>query len=269
MSNFVVVGNPIKHSMSPVIHKIFAEQTGIKCTYSAYKVCKNTFFSFLSSFFLSNGLGMNVTLPFKHDAFLFSDVLTKRAQLSQSVNTLKKLSNGIILGDNTDGEGLLYDLKRLNYVQPQDNILLLGSGGAAYSIVGVLLSLNCSIFVYNRTVSKAYDLVSRFSEYGDIQVIKWDLLETISFNLIINATSAGLLGDILELPNKLINSKVFCYDLFYDSSLTPFLVWCKQQGANYVHDGIGMLVSQAAESFFLWHGVYPSIESTIMKLDKL
>ncbi|WP_367679681.1 shikimate dehydrogenase [Buchnera aphidicola] len=265
MSEFVVVGNPIEHSLSPFIHKQFAKQTGIVHNYSAKLVNKHNLVFFLNDFFSKSGKGVNITLPFKKEAFLFADQVTNRANIAGSVNTLIKLSNKIILGDNTDGEGLLYDLRKLNFLKKKDNVLLLGAGGVAYGIMNVLLDLNCSIFVFNRTFSNAEKLVLHFNKYKKITILKQYELINFSFDLIINATSSGVTGDIPMISSKVINNTRYCYDMYYTQKReqTPFLSWCLKNGARDVQDGMGMLVAQAAASFFLWHRIRPEIEPVI------
>ncbi|CAL4324976.1 Shikimate dehydrogenase (NADP(+)) [Buchnera aphidicola (Eriosoma grossulariae)] len=269
LSKFIVIGNPIKHSQSPFIHKKFSEQTGIQHQYCSKKVFKNNFIDFLTGFFNNGGEGVNITAPFKKQAFFFSDVLTYRAKLAHSVNTLKKFKNGIILGDNTDGEGLLYDLCHLNFIQKNNNILLLGAGGAAYGVIGSLLDFNCSIFIFNRTYNNAKILVSHFSKYGNIKAVMLNDLYHLSFDLIINATSSGITGDKLVIPDEVLNNSKYFYDMYYQSGLTPFLILCQKNGAKYIKNGIGMLVNQAAASFFLWHGIRPKVDPVINSLKKL
>lgn len=208
-------------------------------------------------------MGCNITVPFKEEVVNICDILTKRAKISGSVNTIKKLQNGKLLGDNTDGIGLIKDLKRLRFIKKNDVILLVGAGGAARGIILSLLSLNCSIFITNRNMDKARNIVDKFKIFGNIILITNNELHKIHFNLIINATSSGLQNTLPILPEKIICPTTYCYDMYYQLNLTPFLRWCKKIGSAGISDGIGMLVIQAAYSFFLWFGKLPDINSVI------
>ncbi|WWP02035.1 MAG: shikimate dehydrogenase [Candidatus Dasytiphilus stammeri] len=268
MINYALFGNPVKHSKSPRIHELFAEQMKIhNHSYGIYSPSLNKFPQTLHTFFSKGAKGANITTPFKQKAFLLSDKLTKRALLAGSVNTFKKLENNLLLGDNTDGIGLLTDLQRIRIINSTDKILIIGSGGAAHGIIEPLLSYGCSIIITNRNICRAEKLVHRFRNYGSISAVDVKILEKHKFDLILNATSCGIEGKIPLLPNKIINRYTRCYDLFYDSKITPFLEWCKKLGAEQYADGIGMLVGQAAYSFFLWHGLLPNI-TPVIKLIK-
>ena len=266
MSSFVVFGNPIKHSKSPRIHQLFAEQTAIPHPYDRFCAPLEGFKQTVDEFFAQGGGGANVTLPFKQQAYELCSELTERAALAGAVNTLKKLDDGRILGDNTDGIGLLSDLQRLNLIKENDRILLIGAGGAARGAILPLLNFNCSITIVNRTHAKAEELVQVFQHHGSVRALAADELHDAQFDLIINATSSGVAGSIPDLPAVLVNSQVRCYDMFYQIGDTPFLLWCRQQGATDLADGLGMLVGQAAHAFMLWHGVMPEIAPVIDKL---
>ncbi|MDF2786848.1 MAG: shikimate dehydrogenase [Pantoea eucrina] len=266
MENFAVFGHPIAHSKSPFIHHEFARQTGIAHRYGQICAPLDTFPQTLNAFFAAAGKGANITLPFKQQAWSLANALSDRARLSGAVNTLHKRSDGSLFGDNTDGIGLLSDLQRLEMIQPGDRILLVGAGGAARGVIQPLLAAGCSLVVVNRTASRAEELAQQFGHCGEIKAVNFAQLNTGTFDLIINATSSGVAGDIPPLPATLIDSRVRCYDMFYQSGLTPFLLWCKQQGAGALADGTGMLVGQAAHAFQLWHGVMPEIAPVIDKL---
>ncbi|WWO97705.1 MAG: shikimate dehydrogenase [Candidatus Dasytiphilus stammeri] len=267
MISYALFGNPVKHSKSPRIHQLFAEQMNIKHhTYGSICASLENFKEELKNFFESGAHGANITVPFKKTAYNLSHKLTKRALLAGSVNTIKKLEDNQLLGDNTDGIGLLIDLKRINFIKPKDNILIIGAGGAAYGIIFPLLSYGCSIMINNRTISHAEEIVHRFKKYGNISILTNFNQYDHKFNIIINATSCGIYGKKPELPNKLITPNIYCYDIFYQPKLTPFLQWCKQQGCKQYTDGIGMLVAQAAESFLLWHGVLPPLQNVIKQI---
>ncbi|HMI76791.1 MAG TPA: shikimate dehydrogenase [Buchnera sp. (in: enterobacteria)] len=267
---FAVFGNPINHSQSPRIHQLFSYHTGIMQDYKAICVPVEKILDVIFDFFINYGQGANITLPFKEKIITCCNTLTKRAEISGSVNTLKKLKKNNLLGDNTDGIGIVNDLQRLNFIKIHDKILLIGAGGAAKGIIEPLLSLKCSIFITNRTMSKAENIVERFSYIGNISSIDANELKNKSFNLIINATSSGINNLYPDLPHVMINPYTNCYDMSYQSTITPFLAWCKSKGAINIANGIGMLVSQAAYSFLLWHGVLPSINKVIniLQLEK-
>ncbi|WP_130832170.1 shikimate dehydrogenase [[Erwinia] mediterraneensis] len=266
MENFAVFGNPIAHSKSPLIHHYFAEQTGIAHRYGRVCVPLDGFTQAMGDFFARGGQGANVTLPFKQQAWEFADELSERAALAGAVNTLKKESDGRITGDNTDGIGLLSDLQRLAMINPGERILLVGAGGAARGVILPLLSLGCHLTLTNRTRARADELVQIFRQSGTIQARALNELAHEHFDLIINATSSGVTGDVPALPESLIQPETRCYDMFYQAQLTSFLSWCQQQGARQLADGLGMLVGQAAHSFQLWHGVMPAITPVIAQL---
>lgn len=266
MSSYVVFGNPIQHSKSPRIHQLFAEQTAIPHPYDRYCAPLEGFNLAVADFFTRGGGGANVTLPFKQQAYELCDELTERAALAGAVNTLKKLDDGRVLGDNTDGIGLVSDLQRLGLIKENDRILLIGAGGAARGAILPLLNANCSITLVNRTHAKAQELVDLFQHYGAIRALPAAELHDAQFDLIINATSSGVAGSIPDIPEVLVNHRVRCYDMFYQIGDTPFLQWCRQQGANDIADGLGMLVGQAAHAFLLWHGVMPHIAPVIAQL---
>ncbi|RPH24007.1 shikimate dehydrogenase [Buttiauxella warmboldiae] len=266
METFAVFGNPIEHSKSPQIHKMFAEQLKIEHPYGRVLAPVDNFIATLERFFQAGGKGVNVTVPFKEQAFARADELTERAALAGAVNTLKCLHDGRLLGDNTDGIGLLTDLERLSLIKPGQRILLLGAGGAARGVLLPLLSLDCSVTIVNRTFSRAQQLAQLFSHTGSVQALEQTALEGCRFELIINATSSGIAGDIPAIPASLLSHHVHCYDMFYQQGETPFLRWCIQHGVQHYADGLGMLVGQAAHAFFLWHGVLPEITPVIEKL---
>ncbi|XRY30779.1 MAG: shikimate dehydrogenase [Buchnera aphidicola (Tetraneura akinire)] len=267
--DFAVFGNPISHSKSPIIHDIFSKNHNINKNYTSFLVCEKNFFSILDSFFENFGKGANVTAPFKEHAFIYSDFITRNAKISGSVNTFKKLENGKILGDNTDGIGLLYDLKRIKFLKKKCNILLLGAGGVVRGILEPLLSLKNSIYILNRTTQKSEKLKVQFSKYGSIEILNKENKKNIIFDLVINATPLGSIKDFSSLLNDVIHPNINCYDICYQlESLTPFLFFCKKRFVNSCYDGIGMLVAQAAYSFLLWHGILPEIDSVISTLKK-
>ncbi|MXP67912.1 shikimate dehydrogenase [Pantoea sp. Aalb] len=269
MKNFAVFGNPIAHSKSPIIHSLFAQQTGVEHCYEQIYVPIDAFIKSINEFFMSGGKGANVTLPFKQQAWTFADELSDRSILSGAVNTLKKNTCGTIIGDNTDGVGLLIDLKRLNMINPGNRILLVGAGGAARGVILPLLSLGCSLVIVNRTFEKAKKLVNIFQHKGNIEAISFKKLINQHFDLIINATSSSMDRQVPSIPSSLIFEEICCYDMFYQQGLTSFLSWCQKHGSRNISDGLGMLVGQAAYSFQFWHNIMPEINPVINYLKKL
>ncbi|WP_343182451.1 shikimate dehydrogenase [Buchnera aphidicola] len=268
--NYMLFGNPIKNSKSPEIYKIFSKNTKFFFHYDVKCLEKKNFFSFVLNFFSTHGLGANITVPYKEQALHIPHVLTDIARLSGSVNVLKKIENDRILGDNTDGIGCIYDLKRLNFIDKKYKVLLLGAGGAARGIIPHLLFLKCSVDIVNRTFSRAQSLEKYFVKYGLIRAIHVSCIKSFDYDLIINATTLSnnqkfhfFSSDVILYPER----NIF-YDICYSDELTPFLSWCKNHGAVYFSDGIGMLVSQAAYSFYLWSGIFPSVETVIFILNK-
>lgn len=268
MDTFAVFGNPIQHSKSPQIHKLFAEQLNINHPYGRILAPLDAFIETLEAFFAAGGKGANVTMPFKEQAFARADELTERAALAGAVNTLKRLDDGRLVGDNTDGIGLLSDLERLSLVKPGDRILLLGAGGAARGVLLPLLSLDCAVTITNRTFSRAEELAKLFGHTGSVQAVEQQQLAGHEFDLIINATSSGVEGDVPAIPVTLLSHHVRCYDMFYQKGLTPFLNWSVEHGVQHYADGLGMLVGQAAHAFLLWHGELPAIAPVIEALQQ-
>ncbi|NIH16121.1 shikimate dehydrogenase [Serratia symbiotica] len=264
MEKFAVFGNPISHSKSPLIHALFAEQTGIYHPYGTVLAPLESFEASLQAFISAGGQGANVTVPFKERAFQSASELSELASLAGAVNTLKVLPEGGLLGDNTDSIGLLTDLERQQLIWPQDHILLVGAGGAARGVILPLLSLGCELTITNRTFRRAQELAQLFQHRGEISAQPMDQLDQHrQFNLVINATASGISGKIPALPVGVVNSKTRCYDMFYQLGRTPFLAWAQQQGATEFADGLGMLVGQAAYAFLLWHGIMPEIEPVL------
>lgn len=262
MEPFVVFGNPINHSKSPFIHRLFAEQTGIDHRYGRICAPVDQFEATARQFFHGGGRGANVTLPFKQQACELADELTERASLSKAVNTLKQLPDGKLLGDNTDGIGLVSDLERLGMITPNSHILLVGAGGAARGVILPLMAVGCRITLTNRTLSRAETLAVTYQHAGSILACQHDQL-TQRYDLIINATSSGISGGVPQLPAAVFSHHPQCYDMFYQQGLTPFLKLAASHGVTSLADGVGMLVAQAAHAFMLWHGVMPDITPVI------
>lgn len=264
IEKFAVFGNPISHSKSSLIHAMFAEQTGIDHSYGTVLAPLETFEGALQAFIRAGGQGVNVTALFKERAFQAASKLSELASLVGAVNTLKVLPEGGLLGDNTDGIGLLTDLERQQLIWPQDQILLVGAGGAARGVLLPLLSFGCVITITNRTFSRAKELAKLFQHRGKISAQPIDKLnEQRPFNLVINATASSIRSKIPALPVGVVNCQTRCYDMCYQQGRTSFLTWVRQQGATKFADGLGMLVEQAAHASLLWHGVMPEIEPVL------
>ncbi|MEI7256978.1 shikimate dehydrogenase [Dickeya dadantii] len=264
--SFAVFGHPIAHSKSPRIHALFAEQMGISLTYERILAPLDGFEDSLKAFFQHGACGANVTAPFKERACAAMDELSERARSAGAVNTIQKKVDGSLYGDNTDGIGLLSDLQQHEFIQPHDRVLLVGAGGAARGVIQPLLAYGCELVITNRTFARADALAEHFSRYGQVSALPMEKVGNHSFDLIINATSSGVAGDVPDLPASLISPDVCCYDMFYQSEPTPFLKWCIRQGAQRYVDGMGMLVWQAAHAFNLWHGVMPDAVPVIRKM---
>jgi len=264
MDQYRVFGNPIKQSRSPFIHQLFAQQTKQRLNYQSKYVELDQFEQTIKSFVKSGAKGANITVPFKERAMTLCDQLTERAQLAGAVNTLTFVE-GKIYGDNTDGEGLVKDLLNNNIPLKNSRILLLGAGGAAKGVILPLLAQAPeSIVIANRTVSKAEDLIEKFSN-DKLSASGFDTLTEAKFTLIINATSASLTGNVPPITSECV-ANAYCYDMVYGKELTPFLLWAKENGATKVVDGLGMLVGQAAESFRIWRNVLPEIAPVLKVL---
>lgn len=264
---YAVMGNPITHSKSPQIHRMFAEQTGQSLHYDALLVPEDGFAEAVADFlYRDQGKGLNVTVPFKQQAWELADQLSERAEPAGAVNTLM-LRDSVLYGDNTDGAGLVRDLVQ-NHGVPLENrrILMLGAGGAARGVMLPLLEQQpASLHIANRTVLRAQELVERFEEFGALSASGFDALQG-HFDIIINATAASLGGEVPPLPEGIIDTNTLCYDMMYASEPTAFVRYCLQHNAAKAVDGLGMLVEQAAESFYLWRGVMPDTQPVIEAL---
>lgn len=257
---YAVMGNPINHSKSPQIHSAFAEQTEQDLIYSAILVPLEKFKEEADNFF-RNGRGLNVTVPFKEDAWQYADTYSSRALRAGAVNTLIKKEDGSIHADNTDGIGMVRDITVNNSCDiAGKRVLVLGAGGAVRGILEpVLEEKPLEVVIANRTVSKAEDLAKDFSDLGKITGCGFDQVEG-QFDLIINGTSASLSGELPPVPEAVVHQETTCYDMMYGAELTVFNQWAKGLNAKATLDGLGMLVEQAAESFNIWRAIRP--EST-------
>lgn len=254
---YAVFGNPISHSKSPVIHTLFAQQTNQAIVYTAELAPEDGFVKAAKAFFSQGGKGCNITMPFKGDAYQFADTLTERAELAGAVNTLKRLDNGQILGDNTDGEGLVQDLLQNGTTFENKTVLLIGAGGAARGVIKPLLDQKPSkIVIANRTLEKAQQLAQQFQSYGDLTAVSFeDLVD--GFDVIINSTSTSLSDERPNVSDAIFSGCEVCYDMVYKKEHTSFNRWAQEHGVLKTLDGLGMLVGQAAESFMVWRGMRP------------
>lgn len=266
MKKFAVFGNPIAHSKSPQIHEAFAKQFGIELNYERILV-EDDLFTALTAFYKNGGYGANITAPFKEQAFVLMHEITPRVQQAGAINTITFVDADHWRGDNTDGIGLLRDLTQNCQIPiANQNILILGAGGATRSILASLLSANPKqITIANRTLEKAKQLVQIFKSYDNLMACSFAELTAHDFTLIIHATSAGVKGEPIDLPEKMIKNAI-CYDLTYGQAAQGFLKWAQNKGARMCYDGLGMLVEQAAEGFYVWHQVMPETRSVIREI---
>ena len=267
IDHYAVFGSPIKHSKSPRIHNLFATQTNQTLDYVAHEVNAEQFITAVTDFFAQGGKGLNCTVPLKELAWLNASHRTERAESAKAVNTLILQADGLILGDNTDGVGLVTDLIVNNSVELKNKrILILGAGGATRGILAPLLNEKpACITVANRTVSKAIQLALEFNHR--FQGCSFDQLDGQNFDVILNATSASLSDELPPLPQNLLTENGVCYDLAYGNKPTAFVRWGQLQNASKSLDGLGMLVEQAAEAFLLWRGVRPKTREIIELLN--
>jgi shikimate dehydrogenase len=267
--HYAVFGCPIKHSQSPRIHTLFAGQTGQALKYRAQEVPAEQFSKAVAEFFANGGKGLNCTIPLKELAWAYADVKTERARMAKAVNTLALQPDGSLLGDNTDGIGLVTDLTRNHGVTlAGSRVLILGAGGASRGIIAPILEQAVhSIVIANRTIDKAINLAAEFEQTGRITGCGFTDLKNQPFNLIINATSTSLSGQLPPLPEALLAKNGVCYDLAYSNEPTVFVKWGQKNQALKSLDGLGMLVEQAAEAFFIWRGIRPKTKPVIELLN--
>lgn len=265
---YAVIGNPISHSKSPLIHSEFAKQTEQDLEYTAIEVPQDGLESSLKQLRdILKFKGINITVPFKEQAWQMVQSQSKRAKRAGAINTLVFNEDGSLFGDNTDGIGLCRDLTDNHGIELRGKrILLLGAGGAARGVIEPLLSyLPVELFVANRTASKAHALADLFSDLGNIRGGGFDDIKP-TFDVVINATAASLKGEVPPLPDDLLADDAACYDMMYSDSDTAFISWAKQHGAAKTIDGLGMLVEQAAEAFRIWRGIKPDTRAVMTLL---
>jgi shikimate dehydrogenase len=266
-SIYGLFGYPVHHSWSPFIHGMFAKQTGQDMAYRLFESPPERFRSEVLAFLSGEGQGANVTLPHKQAATELVNDLTPRAQAADAINTIVRRDVGL-LGDNTDGAGLLADLTtNLGLKWSRPRILVLGAGGAARGAIGPLLSLKPRLLmIANRTAARAEELAASFVDQGPVGGCEFSRLESQRFDLIVNATSASLRGEVPLIPIGVVDSMTTCYDMAYGVGDTAFVAWAKRLGAGRAEQGWGMLVEQAAEAFELWRGIRPQTAPVLQVL---
>ncbi len=263
-----VVGYPVHHSRSPLIHRLFAQQTHQHLTYELVEAEPERFEAVVRAFGEAGGKGLNVTVPHKEAAFGLATERGEAAEAAGAVNTLSFGPEGL-RGDNTDGIGFLRDLTvNLGCAVRGRRVLILGAGGAARGILPPLLAETpAELVLANRTLERAVALKQRFAPVGEIAACRFEDLETArAFDLVVNATSAGLKGQTPPFPPAVVGPESFCYDLVYSRGDTPFVAWSRENGAGRAEQGWGMLVEQAAESFLIWRGIRPATAPVIAEL---
>ena len=267
---FAVVGNPIGHSLSPQIHAAFARQTGHTIDYRAEQIDLASFEAWVADFFERGGRGLNVTLPFKSRAYVLAQAASERANAAGAANFLTRDPDGQVVADNTDGKGLVTDMVRnAGWSLGGARILILGAGGDVKGVMSALLAEDpSSVHVVNRTASRAEALAALWRDSSaNVSGGGYETADAMAWDVIINGTSTGLSGDMPALPASLALARgCACYDMAYGEAAAPFLAWSREQGAGDVRDGLGMLVEQAAESFFLWLGEYPQTQPLLSSL---
>lgn len=268
MNHYAVIGNPIAHSKSPQIHSAFAQQEGVVIDYQRILSSEEDFIVTVNKFKQHDGSGVNVTVPFKVSAYQQCAELNEYAKAAKAVNTISFAADGSWIGANTDGIGLLRDLKsNLNVAIKNKRVLVLGAGGAARGILLPLLQERPKcIFLVNRTFEKAEQLAKEFSSNGLITSCRFNELGNASFDIIINATSASLANEVPPISAATLNQDTLCYDLAYSDTDTAFLTWAQSHSVKLSSDGLGMLIEQAAESYFIWRGFRPDTASVITLL---
>ncbi|MEO9215805.1 MAG: shikimate dehydrogenase [Rhodanobacter sp.] len=262
-TQFAVFGHPIGHSLSPQIHRAFAQQFGIELDYRTIDAAPADFVVAVQRFFAEGGRGANVTLPHKAAAFALADTRSEAATRAGSANVLTRLADGRLAAHNTDGAGMVRDLTERHHMDLRGHTaLLLGAGGAAHGVAWNLLDAGVeTLTIVNRSPEAADALADAIGEPARAHTRYWEDLASIgSYDLIVNATSAGVLGVSLQLPFSLLCARALCYDLSYGAAAGSFLAWAKTAGARYAFDGLGMLVETAADAFELWHGQRPDTE---------
>lgn len=266
---FTVFGHPIAHSLSPRLHALFAAQCGAELEYTATDAAPERFAEIAQAFFAQNGRGANVTLPDKRLAFELADTHTQAAQRAGVANVLTRQADGTLQAHNTDGAGLTRDLRERHRIElNKRRVLLLGAGGAAQAVAWALLDAGVrELILANRTPDRAFSLADALAQPERVCISEWTALDRCeAFDLILNATSAGVLGATMQLPSSLVAKATAAYDLAYGEAAQPFMAWARKAGAARVFDGLGMLVETAADSFEHWHGMRPETDEALRAL---
>jgi len=276
INRYTVIGQPIAHSVSPDIHHVFGELTQRRILYTRTEATADTFADTVQQFTVQGGLGCNVTMPFKSQALNVVDRIKPCAERAGALNTIFLHKDGSLIGFNTDGSGLLADLKNTLRVDPVGlRVLMVGAGGAARGVLGPLIDAQPkSLVIANRTVAKAEALVEQFkpskTDHSTLLACSMDTLDNHGpFDLVINATSSSLTGNSLNLPDNLFSARSLAYDMVYSNTDTAFMTWANEHGAGRVVDGFGMLVEQAADAFLIWQGVRPKTRLVYPRLTHL
>jgi shikimate dehydrogenase len=267
IDTYAVFGNPIKHSKSPDIHEQFARQTEQVLQYHKILVEIDKFSAEVKNFREQGGKGLNITVPFKQQAWALCDNRSERAEQAEAVNTIFFDAEGKICGDNTDGIGMVRDMTENHQVDlAHKNILILGAGGAVRGVILPLLQQQPNkLRIANRTLSKAEALVKLFNA-PEMAACAYTALAGQQFDVIINATSAGLHGELPPVPDDILTPGGLVYDMVYANEATAFVRWGREHDAGVAVDGLGMLVEQAAEAFYIWRGTMPDTAPVIASL---
>ena len=265
LDRYAVMGNPIAHSKSPMIHALFAKQTKQQLEYGAILVELGQFAEAVQTFKAEGGKGLNVTVPFKRDAWRLVDERSECAALAGAVNTILIREDGSLFGDNTDGIGMVRDIRdNLGVTITGKRVLVLGAGGAVRGVLGPLLEEKpAEVVIANRTPDRALELADAFEDYGRVDGSSFADLDGSRYDIVINGTSASLKGEVPPLPERILARDAFCYDMMYGAEPTAFMRWADEEGCERIADGLGMLVEQAAESFLLWRGMRPQTAPVI------
>jgi shikimate dehydrogenase len=268
VTRYAVIGDPVSHSKSPLIHSLFAEQTGEQVEYEKIGVTASDLATFIRDFFAAGGGGLNVTLPHKESVFALAEHASDRARLARAANTLWIGENQSLQADNTDGAGLVRDLKHNLGVTMQDkSVLILGAGGSARGVLpSIIEEKPATVTILNRTLNRAKQIQQDFSSLYPLNIGPLEISPAIGFDIVINATSSSIADKLPPLQPGIISAGCSCYDLMYSDQPTPFMQWAVNHGAELVVDGLGMLVEQAAESFLIWRGVRPDTQRVIAAL---
>lgn len=269
---YAVMGNPVAHSKSPQIHRAFAQACGVRLEYTAIQVDAGGFVQAVDQFRAQGGAGLNVTVPYKLEAHALATRLSERARAAGAVNTLK-FERGEIVGDNTDGVGMVRDIEEnLGRAIRAQRVLIVGAGGAVRGVLGPVLAAEpTEVVIANRTRAKAEELVMLFANASARGLLRAAGLTDAAddghgFDIVINGTAASLKGEVPMLPPQVFARDALAYDMMYGAERTPFLQWASERGVTQLADGLGMLVEQAAESFFIWHARRPQTASVMQML---